>query len=171
MTVVGGKRILFIRDSLYEIVKDILSQQGYLTPNPGVRKDVQFILSPMNNTTELQPNIVGMSIENAFGMSMELGSNLERDEWNVFFDIYAENEDLGYTLGNDIRDILRGKFASLGRDSTEFLVKDGETGADLFYCDLEDIEIVRRREYDRPYEKFWWTVGASIIDDYYDDLN
>lgn len=173
MTVVGSRRVLYIRDSLYYVVNNVLVQLGWMTPNPGVRKDVKFITEPLENREKIEPNIIGMSLEDVFSYEMETGSTLERDEWSVFFDVYAENEDVGQALANDIRDILRGKFASLGRDSTEFDVVDPSlaTPSVIFTCDLVDIDIARKREWDRTYKKFWWTVGATILDDYYDDMN
>ena len=59
--------------------------------------------------------------------------------------------------------------SAIGRTGTLFPVYDYEDNSVMFNCSLENIEINRVRDWDRPYNKYWWIVACQIVDYYTDD--
>lgn len=168
-TYVGGKRLACIQDSFYRMVSDSMGELGWLTSVPGTRADVTILAEQINPGTEIRPNQVGISSEDLTDREMELGSNLAENRWDIFIDIFAENEFVGVALAGDVFDILRGKIAAISRTGTAFPVYDYTDNSIMFNCYLENIEINRIRDWDRPYNKYWWVVACQIVDTYYDD--
>lgn len=166
---VGGKRLACIQDSFYRMVSDSMGELGWLTSVPGTRSDVTILAEQINPGTEIRPNQVGISSEDLTDREMELGSNLAENRWDIFIDIFAENEFVGVALAGDVFDILRGKIAAISRTGTAFPVYDYTDDSIMFNCYLENIEINRIRDWDRPYNKYWWVVACQIVDTYYDD--
>lgn len=169
-TIVGGLRLSLIQEAFRSLIEDGLDKIGWLTPNPGVRQDVKLLLEQLDVSEKIEPNTLGISFEDTSSNPAETGSILTVENMYAYVDIFAENEFVGQQLAGDVRDILRGKFASHGRSGPEFEVftPDGELMA---VCDMESIEMSRVREFDKPFKRYWWVVGAVIIDNYYDDLN
>jgi hypothetical protein len=166
-TVVGGKRLRYIKDSLYYMLRDSLTDLDWLTTQP-TRKDVTLLAEQIEIGKEIKPNVVAISTEDLFGKSMELGSNGQINTWNLFVDIFAESESLGVHLAGDILDILRGKFASIGRQFPTLEVSD-PNGTVLFNCPIDNVELNRVREWDKPFNRYWWVIGFELRDAYYDD--
>jgi len=168
-TYVGGKRLACIQDSFYRMVRDSMEDLGWLTSIPGTRADVTILAEQINPGTEIKPNQIGISSEDMTDTEWELGSNLSEDRWDIFIDIFAENEGVGVALAGDLYDILRGKISAIGRTEKDFPVFDYTDDSVMFNCYLENIEINRVRDWDRPYNKYWWVVACQIVDYYYDD--
>ena len=166
---VGGIRLSCIRDSFHRMVEDSLDQIGWLTPNPGTRSDVEIVAEQLDTLKEIVPNKIAISSEDIVDEEFELGSNLTEDSWEIFIDIFAENESIGLALAGDVRDILRGKMSSIGRTDTNFEVYDYQDDSVMFECQIRNVEIIRVRDWDRSYNKFWWVVACQIVDTYYDD--
>ncbi len=166
---VGGKRLACIQDSFYRMVSDSMADLGWLTSNPGTRSDVTILAEQINPGTEIKPNQIGISSEDLTESPWEMGSTLAENRWDIFIDIFAENEFVGVALSGDIFDILRGKMSAIGRTGTLFPVYDYEDNSVMFNCSLENIEINRVRDWDRPYNKYWWIVACQIVDYYTDD--
>lgn len=167
---VGGKRLSCIQDSFYKMVKDAMDGLGWLDSFPGTREDVELLAEPLNPGVEIKPNKVSISTEDITSSEMEMGSVLSESRWDVYIDIFAENEFVGTALAGDVLDILRGKFTSLNRDNPSFDVLDYVDDSVMFSCQLENIEINRVRDWDRPYNRFWWVVACQIVDTYYNDV-
>lgn len=168
-TYVGGKRLACIQDSFYRMVSDSMADLGWLTSNPGTRSDVTILAEQINPGTEIKPNQIGISSEDLTESAWEMGSTLAENRWDIFIDIFAENEFVGVALSGDLFDILRGKMSAIGRTGTLFPVYDYVDNSIMFNCSLENIEINRVRDWDRPYNKYWWIVACQIVDYYTDD--
>ena len=168
-TYVGGKRLACIQDSFYRMVSDSMADLGWLTSNPGTRSDVTILAEQINPGTEIKPNQIGISSEDLTESPWEMGSTLAENRWDIFIDIFAENEFVGVALSGDLFDILRGKMSAIGRTGTLFPVYDYVDNSIMFNCSLENIEINRVRDWDRPYNKYWWIVACQIVDYYTDD--
>lgn len=166
---VGGKRLACIQDSFYRMVSDSMAELGWLTSNPGTRSDVTILAEQINPGTEIKPNQIGISSEDLTESAWEMGSTLAENRWDIFIDIFAENEFVGVALSGDLFDILRGKMSAIGRTGTLFPVYDYVDNSIMFNCSLENIEINRVRDWDRPYNKYWWIVACQIVDYYTDD--
>lgn len=166
---VGGKRLACIQDSFYRMVSDSMGELGWLTSVPGTRADVTILAEQINPGTEIKPNQIGISSEDLTESAWEMGSTLAENRWDIFIDIFAENEFVGVALSGDLFDILRGKMSAIGRTGTLFPVYDYVDNSIMFNCSLENIEINRVRDWDRPYNKYWWIVACQIVDYYTDD--
>lgn len=166
---VGGKRLACIQDSFYRMVQDAMRDLGWLTSNPGTRMDVTILAEQINPGTEIKPNQIGISSEDLTDTEWEMGSNLAQNRWDIYIDIFAENEGVGVALAGDLFDILRGKISAVGRTDTSFEVHNYIDDSVMFECSLENIEINRVRDWDRPFNKYWWIVACQIVDTYYDD--
>lgn len=166
MEVSGGLRKRLIRDNLYYAISNSLDTLGWFD-NTLSEQPVTLLAEQIDSSTEIKPNKIGLSTEDSLNRPIELGSNLEEDSWEIYFDIFAENEAVGIHLSGDIYDILRGKIA--GRTGSVLSVYDlTQTGEPyLFSCNIEDIEMARVREWERPFNKYWWVVGCLIKDQYY----
>lgn len=169
MTVTGGIRLAYIQDSFYKMIRDSLSDIGWLTPRPGLRQEVTVLSEQIDPGQEIKPNKVGISSEDILSTDMEVGSNLEENRWEIYIDIFAENEFVGVALAGDIFDIVRGKMSAIGRDDSSLQVKDKDNN-DIFICELERVEVNRVRDWERGYNKYWWVVYLEIVDTYYDDV-
>lgn len=151
------------------MINDSMTAKGWLTSNPGARADVTILTEQINPLTEIKPNKIGISSEDLTNREMELGSNLAENRWDIFIDIFAENEFVGVALAGDLFDIIRGKMPSIGRDDSNFPIYDYIDDSLMFYCELENAEVNRVRDWERPYNKYWWVVACQIVDTYYDD--
>ena len=150
------------------MVHSSLSELGWV--NGGLStSDVTLLSDQVDPRTEIKPNKVSISAEELSSDEIEMGSNLEQYNWDVYLDIFAEDESVGVHLTGDIYDILRGKMESIGRTGPSFKVYDLriEDEPYLFTCQLENIEESRVREWDAPFNKYWWVIAVTIVDTYY----
>jgi hypothetical protein len=133
-------------------------------------KPVKVTGTQIDNSIEIQPNVIGISTETSLNQEWEMGSGLEHNVWTFFLDIYAENEDVGIHLAGDLYDIIRGKMPSIGRSLPEIPIYDltQATPTELFICEFDNVDIGRSRDWMKPFNKFWWTVGFDVSN-YYDN--
>ena len=170
MAYVGGLRARLIKDNFSNLVEDNLTSLGWFDSNRQ-HLPVQFITRHIEEDEEIQPNIVSVVEEDVISRPEELGSNFSSHTWTYFVDIYAENHSLGLHLATDVRDILEGRFNSIGRDRDTFVVYDlsQATPSELFVCEIEGVQMDRVRGFNKPYQKYWWTVGCAVLDEYADE--
>ena len=168
--IVGGLRRRLIRDNFYYMLYNSLDQLGWFNSTLS-EESVQLIPEQLDPLTEIKPNKISISTEELNNKEWEMGTNLDEYSWDVYLDIFAENESVGIHLSGDIYDILAGKFASIDRGDSKLEVYnvsvDGEPY--LFTCELKNIETGRVREWTKPYNKYWWVIGLTIVDYYYGD--
>ena len=166
--ILGGLRRRLIKDNFYYMLYNSLSDLGWFTGSMS-KQPVTLVPEQIDSRTEIKPNKIGIASEDLDSEEAEMGSDLEQSRWQVYIDIFAEDESIGIHLTGDIYDILRGKFHSLGRKGPILevynLMEDGEPY--LFTCHIEDIEEARVREWDNPHNKYWWVIAFSIMDTYY----
>lgn len=163
----GGARLRLIKDNFADLIDDILSDRGWYQTNSWFTP-VSFSDEPLSSAEKVPANSVGLSFESFTPTEFELGSSLDRIEWEFFVDIYAEDSSVGVHLAGDLLDALKGKMASIGRTSPSFTVKDKTQSPSppLFICDLEEIEMAKVRESEYQHEKHFYTVGGYVIDYY-----
>jgi hypothetical protein len=168
--IVGGLRRRLIKDNLYYMIHNSMDQlnwfSGDLSNDP-----VELISEQIDSSKEIKPNKISISAEDLNTREWEMGSTLDEYAWEIYIDIFAEDESVGIHLSGDIYDILTGKFTSLGRSDNRFnvynLAVDGEPF--LFSCELRNVEIGRVREWNKPFNKYWWVIGVTVVDYYYGD--
>lgn len=170
--VVGGLRARLIRDSAFTMLRDSVDALGWR--DAGRRhKPVLFRAEPVPWDEEVPLNTVAVSQTDVSGDEVELGSNLSEDRWTFYVDLYAEDESVGTHLAHDIRDILRGKIPSIGRNQPLLPVYNlaGETPEDvLFNCEIEDVLVDRANDFPKSWQRYWYVVRFIIVD-YYGDEN
>jgi hypothetical protein len=175
MSYVGGVRGRLVRDSFRKMIEDSLSELGWFDANRN-HLPVTVKSGPFNTSEEILPNVVGVSIEDVMTQELELGSLLEETRHFAYVDIFAQDDPIGMQLSGDIFDIIRGKFSALSASG----IADGRlrvydlsqaTPSIIFYCDLEDVEINRNRNWELKFNKFWWIIAVEIVDNYTDDLD
>jgi hypothetical protein len=160
----GGILYRIVSDSLVQMVTDSLDQLNWFATDRGHLPVVMYP-EPLDASESTKPNAVAFSMEDIVNADIELGSHLSEHRCMYFIDVYGESKALALHLGGDIKDILEGRFPSIGRGDNHFEVLDlaHATPTTLFYCDIEEVEIDRNRFGDRPYEKFWWTIGFELV--------
>lgn len=169
MAYVGGLRARLIKDNLSNLLEDHLTTLGWF--NSGRQHlPVQFLTKHIDEDEEILPNVVSIVEEDVTSRPEELGSNFSSHIWTYFVDVYAENHSLGLHLATDIKDLLEGRFSSISTDDT-FVVYDltQATPTELFSCEIEGVQMDRVRVFNKPYQKYWWTVGFAVIDEYTDE--
>lgn len=172
MIYVGGLRDRLIHDSLYNYIKDGLTAIGWMDT---ARKISPVTLVPVMKDweEELAPNTITISPSNAMDEQWELGSFGTKNTTTFWIDVYGQNEALGLQISGDIRDILRGKFTSLGFGGAELPVMDytQATPTQIFYCDIEHVRRDRAQSYSKRYQRFLYMISVDIIDYYTDDVD
>jgi hypothetical protein len=173
-TLVGGLRTRLIFDNLYLMLKNNLTQLGWLDGN-GTRRHapVQFVVEQQDLTTEVPINTLTLSDENVTSALWEVGSQLAEDTRWYYVDFFAESDPLGKDLIGDVRDILAGKFVSLGRSGPVLQVLDlrNPTPQYLFECDVMDIRVDRSHGYRETWLRHWYSVQFALYDYYGSDAD
>lgn len=170
MGIAGGLRARLIRDNMYDVVNDGLTELGWMNDDrPHNPVEVRIDQVPHGEVAE--PNIVVVTAEDLFESPMEMGSLAGQHTWMYYIDVYAEDNILGMALATDIRDILQGRFTSsvsrIGPDVDVYDLRlDLATPHRLFSVEIENVDMNKSRAYEQPYEKFWWVVDFQLLDFY-----
>lgn len=165
MSFEGGTRRRLIKDSLALLLDNSLASLGWYEKNKWFTP-VTFIDEPISSSEKVPVNTVSLSFEDDFSEEAELGSNMERVEWEFFVDIYAEDSSVGTHLSGDIRDLLKGKMSGLNRTKSTLEVLDltQDPSPSAFYCDLEGIESAKVRASEQQHRRDYYTVGGYVVD-------
>jgi len=167
MTVHGGLRQRLIKDSLFNLVRDGLTDLGWFEASPA-RRDVKMVAKLIPLTEEISPTTIAMAPLDQSERELELGSSAAEIEWEIYFDIFAENEAIGVHLAGDVKAILGGRYPDIGRTSPVLPVYDYRqaTPSVIFTCDLQDISVDRALlESPRPWQQYWWQIRVVVVDE------
>jgi len=166
---VGGLRDRLILESLRYHVNGGLNYLGWLgTGRPHL--PVQLITEPIEPLTEILPNVISICEEGVDEIEAETGSNLTEFRWQYAIDIYAESSAVGRHLWGDVKSILEGRFSSYsGRPQISVLDWSAATPTQIFVCQIENVVGGRQRNYQKSFEKYWWTLVFELIDFYASD--
>lgn len=175
-TVVGGLRSRLIFDNLFYLIKDNLTTIGWLNGDGSRRhQPVNLVVEAQDLTTEVPINTLSISDENVSSEPWEIGSQLTQDTRYYYVDLFAESDPVGKHLIGDVRDILAGKFASLGRTAPVLEVYDlrnnGQPNTLLFTCDLIDIRVDRAHGYREAWLRHWYSIQLALLDYYTNDAD
>lgn len=170
MTYVGGLRYRLIHDSLYNMLHDALDDRGWFDVVPD-RREVTFPTEPQDLTTEIQFNTIGLADGDITDDDAELGSTLGEMRWTFYLDFFAEDRSTGVDFINEVRDILKGRMPSIGRDRAVLPVYDYTlaTPTVIFYCDIEDVLVDKAQNVSNSWLKNWYTCRFDLIDSYDSD--
>lgn len=169
---VGGLLYRLILDNALLHLESGLDALGWFSPNRS-HAPVKVYPEPVEYDQTVQPNAICFSFEDIFEEDVEMGSNLSEHSMQLFIDVYGENRAVGLHLAGDVKDLLQGRFSSIGFDKASFPVYDlSDTTATpplLFYCYIENLEFNRSRFANRPFEKYWWEIACDLVHTYRDD--
>lgn len=170
MAYVGGLRARLIRDSVYNALNDALADLGWYEASPS-RAPVTFRSSPFPLDEQVPPNTLALSDENDDAAEMELGSTLSEFTWDMFVDIYGEDDAVALHLAGDVADILAGRMASVGRDRPVIDVYDYTLATPVVIFTVEVIAVHKDRAhgFPQPWLRFWRSVPFKIVDSYTDE--
>lgn len=165
MTIVGGLRVRLIRDSLYAMVEDALTDLGWMNP-ARQHTPINMIDTEVPFDQEIPFNTLSMSWLDNFNNEWEMGSRLTEFRHNVYFDFYAEDDVLGLQMAHDLAAIFEGRFPSIGRTNNYFSVYDYSqaTPPEIAVCEIEDVSVDKARDFPKPWQRHWWAVNLSVLD-------
>ncbi len=172
MSIVGGLRHRLIQESLYNMLRDAISDLGWLDPGRQ-HGPIDFRVTPVLPSEEVPFNTVVLSTEDWAEDGWELGSNFSEFTWTCYVDIYAESDAVGRHFIGDIFDILAGRMSNIGRGRTNFPVYDYRqaTPPIILYCDIEEPIIDRAHDFPKPFQQHWFACRFLVIDAYGDALS
>jgi hypothetical protein len=132
---------------------------------------ITFIDSPVGNQTEIPLNTLALSDEDEIEHDDELGSQLAEHRWQFYIDFYAENNSVGLHLSRDVRDIVAGRFGSIGRNAPIVHVYDYTmaTPAAIFTVEIENVVRDRAHDFPKKHLQHWYAVRFEIVDHYATD--
>lgn len=175
MAYVGGLRARLISDNLYNLLKDSLEDLGWMDAGRQ-HAPVRVEPEPLEADEEAKPNVVTLSEEFMSEVDSEMGHHPGRAQkteksWDYVIDIYGENQAIAKQLAADIYDVISGKFTSLGRTEPILVVYDlsQATPSEIFTCQIEDFSMDKARNYVKSYQRFWWSVFFTVVDEYTDE--
>lgn len=171
MGYVGGIRARLIRQSLYEMVHDSLTALGWFSPG---RQHLPFSFSAysLQNTQEPIPfNTLALADGDVLSEDQEVGTLLSEFRWTYYLDFYGENDAISLHVTQDIKDILQGRMASIGRAQPNLRVYDYTmaTPSAIFTCHIEDVVIDRANDFPQPWKRHWYAVRFDVVDAYADE--
>ena len=169
-TYTGGIRDRLIYDSVWHTVNDALTALGWFNTGRD-HSPVTLVAEQLDWEHEIEPNTIAFAPERVSDQEWELGSDFKQNRWRFYFDIFGENEALGNQLSGDIRDILRGKIPSVGRDMPVINVLDytSSTPSQIFYCTVERVTKDRSPTFTHRWQRYLYVVAMDLVD-YYDTV-
>lgn len=164
---VGGLRQRLIRDSLHAVVREAMDDLGWFDSGRA-HKPVTLQYESEDPQNEIMPNAVCICDDDVTSVEEEMGSDFSEHIWDFYCDIYAESSSLGIHLSNDIKAILEGRMPSIGRSGPKFSVYDwGQaTPTELFQCQIENVLLLRGRNFSKRWERYWYSLSFSVLDYY-----
>ena len=171
--IVGGLRTRLIRESLFQTVHSSLGALGWFDSG---RKHhaVNFRSHPMPRNVEIPQNTIVLVDAGINGSAGELGTNFTNFDLTFYFDIYAESDAVGMHLAVDIRDILEGRFNSIGRNMPNINVYDYSLATPVQFATVAVSDVMIDSAQDsasRPYELYWYSIMCVLQDSYTDEYS
>lgn len=173
----GGLRSRFIMDSTRVAVIAALSELGWFEgtvhdnpPGPRRHWPLRYIAKPLKWDDQVEPNAIAISTDDTHSIRRGLGGEVE-DNMRVYVDLFVESDELGWHLAQDVRDLLIGKMANIGRDAPAIDVYDLRlaTPAAFTQVDVERPLIDRAESESREWRNRWFMVRFDLIDEYHDE--
>lgn len=173
----GGLRSRLIVDSVRTAVISTLQQLGWFDPTvfdvpAGVRRHQPFryIARPADWSSNILPNAVAISADDITGDDAAFGGDVE-DTFEIYIDVFAEDDAVGWQVSYDIRDSLYGKNPELGMLGPQIDVYDFRlaTPASFTTVDIEEIRVDRSQGEAREWQRHWFMLRLSLIDEHNDE--
>ena len=172
----GGLRTRLVLDSVrYAIIAD-LQRHGWFDPTvfdspSGNRRHQPFryMNRPVDWTADIRPNAIAISGEDVADEPLGLGGEIE-DVIEIYVDIFAQDDALGWQVAYDVRDNLHGKSAQPAGPEIDVYDFRQPTPAPFTTVDLDLIEVDRSEGEARQWQRHWFMVHIVVRDDYHDEF-
>lgn len=174
----GGLRTRLIVDSVRVAIIAALGDLGWFDPTvhdnpPGARQHapLRYMPKPLRWDEMVEPNAIAISSEDTLSLDAGLGGEVE-DNIRMYADIFAQGDEFGMQLAQDIRDLAIGKMPDIGRDSPHFDVYDLRlaTPTVITHVDVEQPIIDRASSESREWRNRWFMVRFDLVDEYHDEF-
>jgi hypothetical protein len=169
MPYAGGLRARLIRDSVFNTIRDSLESLGWLDAETR-HLPIVFRTRSVDDGESIAFNTLAVVQSDVVDEDAEMGSTATNDTWTFYVDFYAENDSVGTAVIHDVRDILRGKLPSAGRDRPSVVVMDYTLPVPepIFSVTVENVVTDRANDFPRPWQKYWFVCRFDVVDEYYD---
>lgn len=173
----GGLRSRLVIDSVRFAVISTLQQLGWFDPTiydnpPGVRRHQPFryISRPVDWSEDILPNAIAISAEDISDDDLGLGGEVE-DRIELYVDLFAQDDALGWQVIYDLRDSLLGKNPELGTLGPQIDVYDFRqpTPAPFTTVDVDTVRVDRSQNEARQWQRHWFMLRIIVEDDYDDE--
>lgn len=161
----GGLRKRLIRDSVWHALDDALRDLGWYA-TVASRSPVRLLPEPVAQGTQVTFNSLALGDEDDVPEPLEMGSNLAEFSWDMFVDIYAENDSLSLHLGGDVAAILGGLLPSIGRGRPTIDVYDYTlaTPVVIFTVQVESVRLDKAHDFPQPWMKNLRSCSFVVVD-------
>lgn len=175
----GGLRSRLIADSVRLTIIAGLGQLGWFDgtiydnpPGPRRHRPLRYVPRPLNWDDPIYVNAIAISVDDLYDRPLGLGGEVE-DTSEMWVDVFGENDQLGWQLAMDTRDIVLGKYPALGRTGPVIDVYDlrQATPSPFTQVDVASVDVDRAEGEARQWQAHWFMVRIDLEDDYSDEAN
>lgn len=173
----GGLRSRLILDSVRFAIIATLEYRGWFYPTvydnpPGGRRHQPFryISRPVDWSDDIRPNAIAISSEDISDDDLGFGGEVE-DILELYVDVFAEDDTLGWQVAYDIRDSLLGKHAAAAGPQVDVYDFRQATPAPFTTVDVDLLEVDRSQGEARQWQRHWFMVHIVVLDDYDDEAD
>jgi hypothetical protein len=173
----GGLRSRLILDSVRFAVITTLEHRGWFEPTvydnpPGVRRHQPFryIARPVDWSDDIRPNAIAISSEDISDDDLGFGGEVE-DILELYIDLFAQDDSLGWQVAYDIRDSVLGKFDGAAGPQIDVYDFRQATPAPFTTVDVDLIEVDRSQGEARQWQRHWFMLHLVVLDDYDDEAD
>lgn len=173
----GGLRTRLILDSARLTILAGLGALGWFDgtvhdnpPGPRRHRRLEFVPRPHSWDEPIYANSIAISSDDMYDNPRGFGGEVE-DTCEVWVDVFAENDPLGWQLAMDVRDIALGKFPELGRPGPVIDVFDlrQPTPSPFTQVDVDEVRIDRAEGQAREWQAHWFMIRLNLVDEYADE--
>jgi hypothetical protein len=156
-----------------------LEMLGWFDPTiyddpPGQRQHLplRYIPRPQSWDVAIAPNALAISIEETEDIPQGFGGDVE-DTIRVYLDLFAQNDELGWQLSFDCRNLLLGKHDVFGRRGPVVDVYDlrQTTPTPFTSVDVDNVVLDRAQGEARAFQRYWFMMRTDLVDDYADEFD
>jgi hypothetical protein len=167
----GGRRARLLLDNTRIVIIGGLMAKGWFDADRRHRP-LHYIIRPQDWQQPIEPNSIAICAEDSWDDPQGLGGDVV-DTRELYVDVYAESDPLGWHLAVDIRDILLGKLTETGRDGPVIDVYDlaQATPVPVTQVDVEDVTVDRTESVAREWQAHWFMVRIHLTDEYADEFD
>lgn len=172
----GGLRTRLILDSVRYAILSTLQQQGWFDPTtydtpPGTRhhQPFRYVARPVDWAEDIRPNAIAISGEDLSDEPVGFGGEVQ-DIIEIYVDIFAQDDPLGWQVAYDIRDSLYGKGTGAVGPQIDIYDVRQSTPSTFTTVDLDLVEIDRSQGDARQWQRHWFMIHLVVLDDYDDEF-